>query len=177
VRFPRATRLVICCRHSALPVMEEMRSIMRKLKLTVNEEKTHICRLPDESFDFLGYTFGRCYSPKTGYRFIGQRPSRKKVQAICKQISELTSRRWLLLSEDDQVARLNRSVSGWANYFYLGPVSKAYQTIDQHTRRRLRRWLCEKRKQKSRGYARYPNEYLYAELGLTQLACRTRNFP
>ena len=88
-----------------------------------------------------------------------------------------TSRRWLLLSEDDQVARLNRSLSGWANYFCLGPVSKAYQTIDQHTRRRLRRWLCAKRRQNSRGHARYPNEYLYAELGLTQLAHRTRNFP
>jgi len=172
-----ADDFVICCRHSALPVMEEMRNIMRKLKLTVNEEKTHICRLPDESFDFLGYTFGRCYSPKTGFRFIGQRPSRKKVQAICKQISALTSRRWLLLSEDDQVARLNRSLTGWANYFCLGPVSKAYQTIDQHTRRRLRRWLCAKRRQNSRGHARYPNEYLYAELGLTQLAHRTRNFP
>ena len=31
---------------------------MRKLKLTINEEKTHVCRAPDESFDFLGYTFG-----------------------------------------------------------------------------------------------------------------------
>lgn len=172
-----ADDFVICCRQSALPVMDEMRSMMHQLKLTVNEEKTHICRIPDETFDFLGYTFGRCYSPKTGYRFIGQRPSQKKVQAICKQISELTSRRWLLLSEDDLVARLNRSLSGWANYFCLGPVSKAYQTIDQHTRRRLRRWLCEKRKQKSRGHARYPNEYLYVELGLTQLAGRTRNFP
>ncbi len=36
--------------------MEAMRSIMHRLKLTVNEEKTHVCRLPDESFDFLGYT-------------------------------------------------------------------------------------------------------------------------
>ncbi|MEI2724373.1 MAG: hypothetical protein V9H26_12830 [Verrucomicrobiota bacterium] len=39
---------------------------MTKLKLTVNEQKTRICRVPEESFDFLGYTLGRCYSPKTG---------------------------------------------------------------------------------------------------------------
>ena len=45
-----------------------MRSIIRKLKLTVNEEKTHICRVPDESFDFLGYTFGRCHSREDGWR-------------------------------------------------------------------------------------------------------------
>ena len=34
--------------------------------LTVNETKTHVCRLPAESFDFPGYTFGRMYSPRTG---------------------------------------------------------------------------------------------------------------
>src|SRR3984893_5564037 len=30
----------------------------------VNEEKTRICRVPDGEFDFLGYTFGRMYSPE-----------------------------------------------------------------------------------------------------------------
>ena len=29
---------------------------MGKLKLTVNQQKTRICRVPEESFDFLGYT-------------------------------------------------------------------------------------------------------------------------
>ena len=32
---------------------------MSKLKLTVNETKTRLCRLPEETFDFLGYTLGR----------------------------------------------------------------------------------------------------------------------
>jgi hypothetical protein len=36
-----------------------------KLKLTVNEEKTRICKVPEGEFDFLGYTFGRMYSAKT----------------------------------------------------------------------------------------------------------------
>jgi hypothetical protein len=40
--------------------------MMSKLKLAVNETKTRVCKLPEEKFDFLGYTFGRCYSPKTG---------------------------------------------------------------------------------------------------------------
>ena len=172
-----ADDFVICCRGHAPEAMDAMRDMMRKLKLTVNEEKTKRVRFPEESFDFLGYTFGRCYSPKTGYRFIGQRPSKKKIQSICRQISEFTGRRWLLISEADQVARLNRLLMGWSNYFCLGPVSKAYQTIDQHARRRLRRWLCAKRKQSNRGHARYPNEHLHEKLGLLQLAARTRKFP
>ena len=35
---------------------------------------------------------------------------------------------------------------GWANYFCLGPVSKAYAAVDNHARRRLRQWLCNKHK-------------------------------
>jgi hypothetical protein len=30
---------------------------MGKLKLTVNEDKTRICKVPEGEFDFLGYTF------------------------------------------------------------------------------------------------------------------------
>ena len=37
---------------------------MGKLKLTVNEEKTRICKVPEGEFDFLGFTFGRMYSPR-----------------------------------------------------------------------------------------------------------------
>jgi len=54
-----------------------MRSLMAQIKLAVNEEKTRVCRVPDETFDFLGYTFGRCYSPRTGHAYLGTRPSRK----------------------------------------------------------------------------------------------------
>jgi len=46
--------------------MTVMRDMMTKLKLTVNEAKTRQCRVPDESFTFLGYTIGRNYSPRTG---------------------------------------------------------------------------------------------------------------
>src|SRR6516165_12417215 len=73
-----ADDFVICCRGTAVQAMAVMRTMMSRLELTINEQKTHICRLPDESFDFLGYTLGRCYSPQTGLRFIGQRPSNKK---------------------------------------------------------------------------------------------------
>jgi hypothetical protein len=31
-----------------------MRDMMRKLKLTVNENKTRVCKLAGEKFDFLG---------------------------------------------------------------------------------------------------------------------------
>jgi RNA-directed DNA polymerase len=38
-----------------------------------------------------------------------------------------------------------------ANYFCLGPVSKAYRAIDAHVLERLCRWLCKKHKTPGRG--------------------------
>jgi hypothetical protein len=51
-----ADDMVICCRGSAEQALATMRGIMGKLKLTVNETKTRVCKLPEEKFDFLGYS-------------------------------------------------------------------------------------------------------------------------
>jgi RNA-directed DNA polymerase len=171
-----ADDFVICCRGDADKAMAAMRSMMQRLKLTVNEEKTRKCRLPDESFDFLGYTIGRCYSPKTGRAYYGTRPSKRKVHQLCREISEMTSRRWTLIDVEDRVGRINRKLIGWANYFSLGPVSKAYAAVDSHVRHRLRQWLCAKHKVPGQGTSRFPDETLYQELGLARLSVRTRNF-
>jgi len=77
-----ADDFVICCRGTADEAMHVMRNMMDRLKLTVNETKTQLCRVPDESFDFLGYTIGRCCSPRTRGAYIGTRPSKKKIQRI-----------------------------------------------------------------------------------------------
>jgi hypothetical protein len=53
---------VICCKGDVDEALAEMREMMRRLKLTINEAKTRVCHLPEERFDFLGYTFGRYYS-------------------------------------------------------------------------------------------------------------------
>src|SRR5699024_9795416 len=61
-----ADDFVICCRSRSAEAEQAMARMMKRLKLTVNRDKTHRCRLPEQSFDFVGYTFERCYSPKTG---------------------------------------------------------------------------------------------------------------
>ena len=153
-----ADDFVICCRGTATQAMAAMREMMQRLRLTVNENKTRQCRVWDESFDFLGYTIGRCYSSKTGKTYIGTKPSKKRIKRLCDAISELTERRWLLIDTEMQVGRLNRMLRGWSNYFRLGPVSKAYRAVDRHTARRLQQWLGKKHKVRSgRTKARYPD--------------------
>jgi RNA-directed DNA polymerase len=79
--------------------------------LTVNETKTRLCRVPEETFDFLGYTFGRCYSPKTGRPYLGTKPSAKKVQRLCRSISEMTDRGTTWQPTEAMVTQLNRKLS------------------------------------------------------------------
>ncbi len=172
-----ADDFVICCRGTGEEAMDAMRNIMSRLRLTINEEKTRLCQVEQTSFDFLGYTIGWCYSPRTGRAYMGTRPSKKKVAEICLEISRVTKRRWVCGEVQDLVGEINRKLRGWSNYFCLGPVSKAYRSVDRHTIERLRKWLRMKHKVQGQGTARYPDEYLYDKLGLLRLQMLTRSFP
>jgi RNA-directed DNA polymerase len=167
-----ADDLVICCRVGALQALAEMQVMMSRLKLTVNEKKTRICYLPEEKFDFLGYTFGRCYSMKRSRVYLGTVPSKKRVQRICRAISAETGRDTVRVDPKTMVEKLNRMLTGWANYFCLGAVSKAYSAVDLHARRRLRRWLCDKHHEPRPGYKRFPEAALQSVYGLVQLPHR-----
>ncbi len=172
-----ADDFVICCRGTASAAAAAMRAMMQGLKLSVNETKTKLCRVPAETFDFLGYTFGRCYSRQTGRAYLGTRPAAKKIRKLCDSVGKQTSRRFLLLTPEEVVTRLNRQLRGWANYFRLGPVSRAYRAVDRYVTNRLRRWLCKKHKVPGAGTSRFPNTYLYQQLGLIRLPALTRNLP
>ena len=171
-----ADDLVICCRGGAEEALATMRAMMRRLKLRVNESKTRVSKLPDEKFDFLGYTFGRCYSTKTGRAYLGTVPAKKRVMRICQAISSETGHNRTLLDQKVVVAKLNRMMNGWANYFCLGPVSKAYRAVDRHARKRLRQWLCAKHKVAGRATRKYPEATLHTAFGLICLSERTHSF-
>ena len=99
------------------------------------------------------------------------------MQRICAAVSELTGRSQTLRAPKSLVADLNRRLIGWANYFYLGPVSKAYRAVEMHARRRLRQWLCAKHQVSGNGTGQYPDVTLHEELGLVRLTRRTASFP
>jgi RNA-directed DNA polymerase len=164
-----ADDFVICCRGSAAKAMTAMRDMLARLKLTVNEAKTRLCHSPDEPFDFLGYTVGRCYSSKTGWAYIGVRPSDKKVQGLYRELHEQTDRRWLWLEPGELVARLNRLLRGWANYFRLGTVTAAYRRVTAHACHRLRQWLVRKYKVRGSRWSRFSDRDLHEVLGLLRL--------
>ena len=171
-----ADDLVICCRGRGEEALAAMQVMMTKLKLTGNETKTRVAKLPEEKFDFLGYTFGRCYSPKTGRAYLGTIPSRKRVKRICEAISNETRRSTTPLDHKIVVTKLNQMMNGWANYFCLGPVSKAYRAVEKHARRRLRQWLRAKHKPSKTSTGKFSIAYLHDRCGLIRLTQRTSGF-
>jgi RNA-directed DNA polymerase len=172
-----ADDLVICCRPGNGPAaLATMRQLMTRLGLTVNEAKTRLVRLPEEGFDFLGYSIGRCYG-KDGAPFIGTRPSRKAVQSLLRRIHDATTPHKHAESPELRVAAINRLLRGWAAYFSQGPVLPTYRLVRWYVQRRLQRWLVRRSRQAGTGYRQYPDEYLYETLGLYALPRRRSDLP
>jgi len=165
-----ADDFVVCCRPGrAGEALRAVRDMTSRLKLTVNEKKTRQCSVPAETFTFLGFTFGPQTSWRTGRVYVTPTPARKKVRAICGRISAATGGTTVWRDESEQVVQLNGLLLGFANYFRLGYVTKAWRVVQQHACRRLRWWLRRRhREQRGKGQT-YPDMQLYEKYGLVNL--------
>jgi group II intron reverse transcriptase/maturase len=174
-----ADDLVICCRPGAgAEAMQRMRETMGRLGLTVNEQKTKLVIMnvsSRESFDFLGYTFGRLYR-RDAQPYLGMRPSQDATTRILRRIRDETSQTWSPVSVQIRVEVINRVVRGWCNYFDQGAAHPAYRKVSRHLVWRFRRWLMKKHKRLGSAARHYPMPVL-REMGLylPQLVKRDRS--
>ena len=83
--------MILCKRGKDEEALSRMREIMDKLKSTVNEEKTRICKVPEGEFEFMGFTFGRMYSATTAQARMGMRPSKKSIRRMVEKIHAMSA--------------------------------------------------------------------------------------
>jgi RNA-directed DNA polymerase len=146
-------------------------TVMTRLGLSLNEAKTSLRNAWQERFDFLGYSFGPHYSPRTGRRYLGASPSKKSVARLKPRISAILHRAnkepW-----DEVRAKLNRVLKGWSGYFDHGTCTPAYRAIDNHVMTRVQHFLVKRHKVPSRGTARFSRETVFGELGIFSLRAK-----
>ncbi len=156
-----ADDFVILCRsmdeaQAALTVVQDW---VTDAGLTLHPTKTHIVDMREKSFAFLGYSFrGR-------FRF----PRKKSHQKLVNRIRELTPRK-SGESLDTMIARINRSLRGWFNYF-RHCFWNIYGSYDAMIRRRLRRLLLKRNRRNPQRLSRtqrWPNKF-FADHGLYSL--------
>jgi RNA-directed DNA polymerase len=163
-----ADDFVILSRGHAAEALAWTRWAMTHLGLTLNETKTCLRHVQQESFDFLGYTFGWDRYRKDGHTYLAAKPSKKSIQrakaAVRAVLRPGNQGCWR-----DVVARLNRGLRGWANYFNYGTRLMAYRAIDNYVYACTRHFLRRRHKVPTRGTRRFPAEQVFGPLGVIRL--------
>lgn len=97
-----------------------------KLKLTVNQQKTHIVH-SSEGVKFLGVVI------RTGFTGIQE----KKIREFKEKVKKIT-RRNSPVNLEKVIADLNPLIRGYANYFRIANCKKVFDRLSRWVRRRLR---------------------------------------
>ncbi len=166
-----ADDFVILCRRNATAALAEARHILTRIGLTLNEEKTRICQVWEEPFDFLGYSFGVQYSFGSGRPYFAAFPAKRSVRRLKEKLHRMVGQHMSWQTAGNLVRDVNRVVQGWMNYFSYGTLWKTYGVMERFLQGRVRGWLVHKHRVGSRGEGRFPASHLYDTLGLV---CPTR---
>jgi RNA-directed DNA polymerase len=171
-----ADDFVILSRGCAAEALAWTKAVMTRLGLTLNEAKTSLKNARQERFDFLGYSFGPHRYKANGKWYLSASPSKKSMQRFKTKVGNL-----LVPGNNDPWSEvrdtLNRSLSGWSNYFCYGTRRSAFRGVDRYVYERVRDFLARRHKVAGRGTRRFSMEIVYGELGLLRLERLPLNAP
>ena len=163
-----ADDFVILSRGRAAEALAWTKAVMTRLGLTLNEAKTSLKNARQERFDFLGYSFGPHRYKANGKWYLSASPSKKSMQRFKTKVGNL-----LVPGNNDPWPEvrdtLNRSLSGWSNYFCYGTRRSAFRGVDRYVYERVRDFLARRHKVAGRGTRRFSFEIVYGERGLLRL--------
>jgi RNA-directed DNA polymerase len=164
-----ADDFVILSRGKAAEALNWTRQVVTRMGVTLNEAKTSIKQARQESFNFLGYTFGPHRYKKDGRWYLGASPSKKAVAHIKERVGDLlvpcNTGTW-----EEARNRLNQILRGWSAYFSYGTRAAAYDAVDNYVYESVRHFLRRRHQVRSRGTNRFSIPTVFGELGVLQLS-------
>ncbi len=162
-----ADDLVILCKNGTDTSFTLLKTILNKLELQLNEDKTEIIDAYKEKFKFLGFQIGMVKSQRGNF-FPMVEPSAKSMKSVKQKIKFYTRRDMNPVSINEIVKHLNTVVRGWSNYFHYGYGHRKIKQVKFYMEESLRSQLRYRHKVRNRGasYHKFPRKYLYDYLGL-----------
>jgi RNA-directed DNA polymerase len=157
-------------RHWTAKVEQQLREELRKLDLTVNEEKSRTVNFgAGEPFDFLGYTFRWVDQRKDpGEKMVLARPQKQKRDGFLERLGEVMRR-----CRHMPVAKLvkevvNPRVRGWVNYFRWGNSGRDLGHVSWQVDMKVRRFATRQRPKRrgGRNWTTWSAEEIYELWGL-----------
>lgn len=163
-----ADDLVILCAGDTQQPYTILQSVLTKLNLRLNEDKTQIRNARQDRFEFLGYSIGMVKAERSGKYFPLVVPSDKSMKSIKQKIKFYTRRDMNPVPIDDIVGKLNQTVRGWSNYFHYGHGHMKLKKVKYYMEESLRMHMRYRHKLSNRGaaYKRFPRRFIYDHLGL-----------
>jgi group II intron reverse transcriptase/maturase len=164
-----ADDFILMSKHINQEVIIRVHNYLDRMGLTINQQKSKVVMAKEESFDFLGFTFG--YDNSIMFketRFWNIRPKDKSQQKIRQNINTKLKlighyAAW------DVVRELNPIIRGWMNYYRIDKVTYtqvAFRTLEDYLRTRMLRYYNRKSQRKSNLYKSQAFDMLVKEYGL-----------
>jgi len=168
-----ADDFVILMRGGAEKTLAAVKQMLERMGLKLNEKKTRLMDARTGSLDYLGFTFSRKKSSKTGRVITLIEPSQESERYFRDEVRSLTAR-WTHCRPQKQVLeQVNRYVQGWVNYFYLYNSTRVFCRQRFFLEQRTRKYLQGRRQIKGFGYYRWPPARLYKEFKLCAIPVRS----
>ena len=156
------------------------RKVLAQVGLRLHPDKTSIADTTagNEGFDFLGFHHHMIPSRRNPRRYwLARWPSDRAMRQVRQRLRDITNRRNVGIDLSDIVARCNRTLVGWHNYFRWGNSASKFGHIDSYAHRRLATWMSNKHGQRGRNWSTIYNYAWCRNTGLTRIAGLPRPAP
>ena len=157
-----ADDFVVLARYIGEPIKQAVKNKLKELDLTLNEEKTSLVKISQESFDFLGFTFryDRHLNGASGH-YLNVFPAKKsevKLHAKIRSVLQPGNKK----NAKDLAKELNRVLGGWRNYFNAPDTypRKVFRDVNWYVCQRVSQFYSRKSQRRSKLYGHRAYEHL-----------------